>query len=142
VLLVLLAGLCIASVPLPGGRWGACSSWACAEHRRLRQLALQIAITTLMPAATQRCMTRSPAASAIAGISALISPRTRPCWRTRAGLAGRPHPRARSWPLGHVLSAGDLVLYAGAFVLLHRPAARPPHNSDGDASTVSGLRDA
>lgn len=50
------------------------------------------------------------------------------------GLSVLEHPRLLAigdvigvpgpWPLGNVLSVGDLVLYAGMLVLLHRACAR------------------
>lgn len=33
------------------------------------------------------------------------------------------------WPLGNVLSVGDLVLFAGALLLLHRVCRQPPRSS-------------
>jgi hypothetical protein len=188
VLLVLLAGLCIASVPLAGGRLVRVLElrvrWTAAVFAAL---ALQIAITTLMPggdptlhdalhlasyalagaflianrsipglwlialgggmnlaaiSANGGVMPASPTASAIAGIPAsdqfansavLTDPRL--AW------LGDIIPVPGPWPLGNVLSPGDVVLYVGALVLLHR-ACRPGRSRPRPATTSAALPDA
>jgi hypothetical protein len=188
VLLVLLAGLCIASVPLAGGRLVRVLElrlrWTAAVFAAL---ALQIAITTLIPggdpslhdalhlvsyalagaflianrslpglwlitlggamnlaaiSANGGVMPASPAASAIAGIPASDQ-------FANSAVLAHPHlawlgdiiPVPGPWPLGNVLSVGDVVLYAGALVLLHR-ACRAGRSGSRTASISPALPDA
>jgi hypothetical protein len=87
-------------------------------------------------------MPASPTASAIAGIPAsdqfansavLTDPRL--AW------LGDIIPVPGPWPLGNVLSPGDVVLYVGALVLLHR-ACRPGRSRPRPATTSAALPDA
>lgn len=168
-ILVLLALLCVASVPLSGGRL---SALADLELRGtalvVTALAVQVVVVSVAPggshalhaalhvgsyvlaAAVLVLNRRLPGVPLIAAGAALnvaailanggVMPASADAMRI-AGVPGdeafansaaiaRPHllplgdviPVPGPWPLGNVLSVGDLVLFAGGLVLLHRTA--------------------
>lgn len=178
-ILIAAALLCVVSVPLTGGRLGRLGElrfrWGGAV---LAALALQVVITTLVPAGSEELNKLLHVASyvvagaciwanrhifglpllalgaALNSLAIALNGGVMPASARAMELAGLPLPEdfANSgpvadpkllafgdvipvpgpWPLGNVVSVGDLLIVAGLAVILHHAARRVPDQSDGE----------
>lgn len=170
-ILIWLSLLCIASVPLRGGRLSALveielrAIWAI-----LAAIGLQVVIITLAPGGSHALHSAGHVATyalaawfvwanrripgilivALGGALNLVAISANggvmPAWAPALRISGidqgagyhnsavvaHPHlqflgdviPIPGPWPIGNVLSVGDLILFAGVLVLLHRTCGR------------------